>query len=369
MRRGGFHRPREALTCCHGLRGFRRAAPRPPEPKARLRLHAPRPPSSASEPVFGPDAPGHATAPSPVARPPASPRARLLGIGLMCLAIACFAALDASAKWLGQRYDPLQVAFARYFVAVLLVSVVINPWTVPGVMRTRRPWLQAGRSLLLFGSTACNFYALQHLQLAETISIMFLTPLVVALLGGPLLGEWVGPRRMAAIGVGFLGVVVVTRPWSGGIQPAMLLTVAGMLCYALYSLATRQLAGHDSTATTLTYSALAGLVIMLPVVPGHWTTPTTPGPWLVMGLIGLLGAVGHFLLIRAHALAPAGVLAPFIYTQIVWMIALGAVLFGDWPDAATLVGSGIVIASGLYLLARERVKKPLAEPSAAPFER
>jgi drug/metabolite transporter (DMT)-like permease len=205
-------------------------------------------------------------------------------------------------------------------------------------------------------STALNFVALQYLQLTETISILFATPFLVALLAAFFLGERVGPRRLAAIAVGFLGVLVITRPGLGGVHPAALLTVGGTVCYALYSVATRILAGYDSSATTMFYSGLAGLVLVTPVVPLVWSTPDSGVVWTMMILVGAFGALGHWLLILAHARAPAPVLSPFIYTQIVWMIALGFLVFGDVPDGWTLAGSAIVIASGLYLLHRERVR-------------
>jgi drug/metabolite transporter (DMT)-like permease len=283
-------------------------------------------------------------------------RRRLAGIALMCAALICFSCLDASAKWANQSVDPLMTVWARYAVNVVLVSFLINPWTQPGVLRAKRPWLQVVRSLLLFFSTACNFVALQYLQLAETTSIIFSTPLVVALLAGPLLGEWVGPRRLVAIGIGFLGVLVITRPGLGTMHPVALLSVAGAVCYAFYNITTRILAAHDSTATTLVYSGLAGVVLMTPLLPFVWSTPASPLAWISLAATGVFGAVGHWLLILAHARAPAAILAPFIYTQIVWMLGLGYILFGDWPDTWTLVGAGIVIASGLYLLYRERVR-------------
>jgi drug/metabolite transporter (DMT)-like permease len=288
---------------------------------------------------------------------PETGRTRHAAIGLMCGAVLLFALLDASAKWLSGHMDPVQVVFARYAGSMLLVSLLLNPWSRPGILRTRRPWLQAVRSLLLLGSTALNFFAVKYLQLAETVSIMFAGPLLVALISGPLLGEWPGPRRLVAIAVGFVGVLVITRPGVGGMHPAALLSVLGCICYCFYSLATRQLAAFDSPETTMVYSGVAGTLAMLPLIPFFWTMPQTPVIWLVLFGTGVLGGFGHWLLILAHRLAPATVLAPFIYSQIVWMIALGWFVFGQWPDRWTFVGAGIVIASGLYLLYRERVRR------------
>lgn len=288
---------------------------------------------------------------------PETGRSRLIAIGLICSAVAFFALLDSSAKWLSGYMDPVQVVFARYAGSMVLVLMLINPWSHPGVLRTRRPWLQGMRSLLLLGSTVLNFFALKYLQLAETVSISFAGPLLVALVAGPLLGEWPGPRRLAAIGVGFLGVLVITRPGFGGMHPAALLSVLGCFCYTFYALSTRQLAAYDRPETTMVYSGVAGTLAVLPIIPFFWTTPQTPFIWLLMLGTGVFGGFGHWLLILAHRLAPATVLAPFIYSQIIWMILLGWLVFGQLPDVWTFVGAGIVIASGLYLLYRERVRK------------
>ena len=220
---------------------------------------------------------------------PRERRTRLIAIALMSGALACFSCLDATAKWLGQQgVDPLQTVWARYTVSVVLVSLFVNRFTTPGVMRTNRVTLQVLRSLLLLTSTVLNFFALLYLQLAETISILFATPFLVALLAGPILGEWAGPRRMIAIGVGFLGVLIVTRPGFGGMHPAALLSVGGAVCYALYGITTRMLAATDSSRTTMVYSGLAGVALMTPVLPFVWTTPDSGLIW------GLLIAVGFF---------------------------------------------------------------------------
>ncbi|MDP2801551.1 MAG: DMT family transporter [Phreatobacter sp.] len=285
----------------------------------------------------------------------AAGRARLKGIGLMCAALACFACLDALAKWLGTHMDPMQVVWARYTAALCMILIIFNPVRNPGVFVTRRPWIQTIRSALLFGSTAVNFIALQYLQLDQTVAIMFATPFIVAILSGPILGEWIGMRRWIAVVVGFLGVLVVTQPWSGTLHWAMLLTFAGTCVYALYNILTRMLAGHDSAATTSIYSVAFGAAVATILVPFIWTAPPTLAVVVGMIAIGAFGAFGHWLLIVAHGYAPPGILAPFIYTQIIWMTALGWLVFAQVPAANTLAGAAIVIASGLYLLYRERV--------------
>lgn len=280
----------------------------------------------------------------------------MTGIALMCAALAVFSILDASAKWISGHMHPLQAVWARYAVSVVLVMLVLNSWTRPGVMTTRAPVLQGVRSLLLLLSTVLNFMALQYLQLAEVMTIMFATPLLIALISGPFLGEWPGPRRMIAIGIGFLGVLVVMRPGAGGLHPAAFLSIAGVFCYAFYNLTTRKLASIDSSETTMVYSGVVGVALMTPVMLYLWTNPASPGIWALMLLMGACGAFGHWLVIGAHRRAPAAVLAPFIYTQLIWMLILGWLVFDQWPDQWTLGGGLIVVASGLYLLYRERIQ-------------
>jgi len=281
----------------------------------------------------------------------------------MCCAVASFSCLDATGKYLNHHMATIQVVWARYFFAFVLSLVFTNPLRHPGLMRTARPWMQVGRSALLLLSTFLNLFALRWLQLDEALSILFATPFLVALLCVPLLGERVGWRRWAAIIVGFCGVLVVARPGLGGLHPAAILSFGGSVCYAFYVISTRLLSRTDSNETTQFYTNLVGALAMMAVVPLVWTPPDSVLNGVLMVLIGALGGGGHYLLIRAHRLAPASALAPFIYTQIVWTTALGFLVFGDVPHQWTIVGGAIVIVSGLYLLHRETVRgKP--EPSA-----
>lgn len=290
--------------------------------------------------------------------------ARLTGILLMCGGVVCFAACDASSKWLSRSFDPLMITWARYASNVLLVSVFLNPVTRPGLYRTSRLQLQILRSAILLFCTILNFFGLRYLQLTETMTIQFAMPLLVALLAGPILGEWAGPRRLAAIGVGFCGVLVVTRPGTGAIHPAAFLTLGSTILYAFYAIITRQLAAHDRATTTLAYSGLVGVAMMTPVLPFVWTNPASGLQWALLLAIGGFAALGHFLLILAHARAPAPILSPFIYTQLLWMAILGYLVFGDVPNSWTIGGGGIVIASGLYLLWWERRVRNKGERSA-----
>ena len=287
-------------------------------------------------------------------------RARYIGIGLMCAALLLFACLDTVAKWLTYSLPTLEVVWARYASHFFLSLLVVNPWTLPGLLRTQRPWLQIGRSALLFASTASNFIALRYLQLDQTATISFTTPFFIALLAGPLLGEWIHWRRWIAIIVGFCGVLLVARPGVGGIHPAAIFSIISMICYALYNILTRFLAGHDSTGTTAFYTALVGFIAASVPLPAVWVTPTEPLEIVGMIAIGAFGWIGHLFLIVAHRYAPAPVLAPYIYTQLVWYVAGGFLVFGDLPSGYTLAGAAIVTASGLYLLYRERKAKGLA---------
>jgi drug/metabolite transporter (DMT)-like permease len=282
-------------------------------------------------------------------------RARLIGIALMCGAVGTFSCLDTTAKYLGRHIDIMQVVWARYTFALLLTLLISNPLSRPGLMRTARPALQIVRAAILLGSTMLNFFALRYLRLDQVLAITFSTPFFVAALSGPALGEWVGPRRWAAIGVGFIGVLVVTRPGFGIVHPAAMLAVLAAFSYAAYFLTTRVLSRTDSNETTLFYSNFVGAVLMLPVVPFFWTSPA-PWQFALMVLAGALASVGHYMLIAAHRRAPASLLSSFIYSQLVWVIALGYAVFGDKPDVYTLAGASIVIASGLYVFHRERIR-------------
>jgi drug/metabolite transporter (DMT)-like permease len=282
-------------------------------------------------------------------------RDRLTGIALMCVAVVLFACNDAAAKYLNGYMPTVQVVWARYMAAFVLALAMSNPIGRPQIMRTTRPWLQLGRSALLLASTALNFFALRYLQLDQAIAIIFSTPFIVAALGGPILGEWIKWRRWAAIIVGFCGVLLVARPGAGGIHPAALLSAMGAICYAVYSILTRILSRSDSNETTNFYSNLVGAILVSIVVPFVWTPQSDPTIIILMCAMGLFSGLGHYLLIVGHRLAPASVLAPFIYTEIVWMIGLGYLVFGDIPNSWTLGGAAVVTASGLYLLYRERV--------------
>lgn len=278
---------------------------------------------------------------------------RLHGIALVVLALLAFSGIDTCAKWLVQHGIPTaEVVFVRYAVHLLLVVVLVLPSGEP-FLRSRRPGPVVLRSLFLLGSTLLNFHALGTLPLTMTTAIMFTGPLWVCMLSIPLLGETVGPRRWTAILVGFAGILVAMRPWSGTLHVAVAFSFGAALCGALYSIFTRKLAGRDSTATQQFYAGLVATLGMAPFAFGDWSWPREPASWLAFLAIGCFGWGGHQLLIIAHRYAPASTLAPFSYTQIVWMTASSWLIFAQPPDGWILVGAAIVVASGLYIWLRE----------------
>ena len=277
-------------------------------------------------------------------------------IGLMVLATICFAALDTTAKYLADTkgVPVAQITWLRFAGHVVFSAVVLWPFALRPSLRSAKPFVQIVRSGLMILTTALNFIALKYLQLDENITIFFLTPLLVAALAGPILGEWVGWHRLVAIVAGFIGVLVVMHPGIGTFQWAMLFTLGATVGYALYNVATRYLAAFDPPSVTQTYTPLVGLVVMTPFGLAAWQSPQDWGMWVLFASLGFWGGLGHWFLILAHRIAPAGVLAPYIYLGLIWMSAAGFVLFDDVPTAWTLVGGAIVIVAGLYLLARER---------------
>jgi drug/metabolite transporter (DMT)-like permease len=281
----------------------------------------------------------------------------LRAIGLMCLAWALFACLDTTAKYLGTRSDlpATQIIWMRFLGQFLAMVAVLGLIAVPSLLRTRKLKTQLARSLLLLGSTAFNFVALRHLRLDQTTTIGFLTPLTVALLAGPFLGEWIGWRRAVAILVGFAGILVAIRPGANTVEPAVLLSLAGMLCYASFSIVTRYLAPYDRAEVTLFCSLLAGTLLVAPLAIVDWVWPADRFVWMLLLSMGIYAGIGHYVFIVAHRYAPASTIAPFLYITLITHSAAGYLVFGQVPDAWTLGGAAIVIVSGLYLFQRERV--------------
>ena len=282
---------------------------------------------------------------------------RVRGIAFIVLAVFCFALLDTCAKYAARTVPSLEVAWFRYAVNLVIAVAVLQPWRHWADYVTKRPWLQVWRGLFLLGATVFNFFAIRTLPLATTGSILFAGPLLATALAGPVIGEWPGPRRWAAVIVGFAGVLIVIQPQPSSFNPAALLSVAAALSTAGYSLSTRVLSATDSPAGMLIYAAALATVVLTPAMPPIAVMPPT---WLIAAALvgtGIAGGVGHWFLIAAHRDAPPTVLAPFNYTQLIWMIVLGYLVFGDLPGPSTLIGASLIVASGLYALYRERVRR------------
>ena len=276
------------------------------------------------------------------------------GIYWMVLATVLFVCLDTTAKYLTQHYPVPQVVWARFAFHLLFVVVLLGR-RIQHVVASRRLGLQIVRSLFMLGANAFFFLGVRTLPLVDASSILFVAPLVVTALSVPLLGERVGPRRWAAVLVGFVGAMIIIRPGPGIFQSAAVLPLMAAFSFSLYQITTRVLSHSDATMTTLLYTAVAGAVLTTAVLPWHWARPDALG-WLLMVLAGVFGALGQLALIKAIERAPLGVIAPFNYLTLAWATVLGFTFFGDLPDAHTVAGAAVIVASGLYVLHRERVR-------------
>jgi drug/metabolite transporter (DMT)-like permease len=272
---------------------------------------------------------------------------------LFLLAGACLSSLDAIAKYLVRDHALFLVVWARYAGQMLVVTPFAYQRAGPGFWRTRHPMRQLLRSAFLLGATISFFAGLRYLPLAEGSAITFLAPIFVIVLSGPLLGERPNRARWFASVAGFIGILILVRPGSAIFHPATLLLVIAALCNALYFLMTRKLT-DESAYTTLFYSALAGTVGLSLALP--WQSdggaPVFRDGALFL-LLGLLAGLGHWFVISAYWLAPASMLAPFTYLQMIWATLYGFAVFGQLPDRWSALGMAIIVASGLWLALQE----------------
>lgn len=283
-------------------------------------------------------------------------RGQLAAAAYMCAAVALFSCLDAAAKFLTvtRQFPVAEIVWVRFAGQTALMVALVGFLNLRRLLATTRLFHQALRSLLMAATTACNFLALLHLRLDQTVTIIFLAPLTVALLAGPLLGEWPGWRRLAAIGAGFLGVAIAIRPGATGLDIGVLFAFGAMFAYAFFMLMTRYVSAFDPPMVTLFYSMLAGALLGAPLAWQNWVWPETTLDWILFPALGVFGGVGHYFFILAYRRALAAFVSSLIYVQFLGMIALGYLVFGDIPTLWTLAGAAVIIASGLYLLHRER---------------
>lgn len=274
------------------------------------------------------------------------------GIVLMLCGTALFGCGESVVKLLTRHYDTVQIVWGRYVFHAIVFLAIFARSGIAAQMRTARPWLQFSRSAILLLGTLLFFGALRYLALADAVAINFFAPLLVTAFSIPILGEQVGIRRWIAILVGFAGVMVIIRPGLGMMHWAALLPLGTAVCYALYQVLTRIAGRTDHARTSLFWSAAVGTVVMSLIVPFSWTAPDALG-WVMMAATGCVFGFGHYLLIKGLERAPASVLAPFIYSQLIWAVTLGFLVFGDFPDGFSILGALIVTGSGLYVWHRE----------------
>ena len=280
---------------------------------------------------------------------------RLLGIGMMIAALFCYTVIDSFAKLLSASGLPtMEVVFIRYLGQFVLVIAIFLPREGKALVTTRNLKLEIARGLCLLGSTIFNFIAITFLPLTVTSAISFTMPLILCALSIPLLGETVGWRRWLAIGVGFVGVLVIVQPGTEAFQPAVILSLITAVFSALYNLLTRKLAGVDTTTTQQFFAAGVATVCIAPFSFGDWTWPQEAIGWSAFIGIGVAALIGHLLVTTAHRYAPASVLAPFGYLQIIFMTGSSWFVFNQPPTFWLFVGAPIVMASGLYIWLRER---------------
>ncbi|MFC5385056.1 DMT family transporter [Aquamicrobium segne] len=266
-----------------------------------------------------------------------------------------FTFLDTTSKYVVLAgVTPLFAAWVRFAGHMVLVLVLFRGWRKPARFRPANLFLQGMRGALLATTTLFNFLALLTLQLAETTSIYFFGPMVITALAGPFLEEKAGWRRWMAILVGFIGVLVITRPGVGAFGMGHVFALGAVLSNSFYVIMTRRMSASETAESLIFYSALAPTVLLMPLVLLNGWPSLEPGLWGLLLFLGVFGGLGHWCLIKAYSQATTTALAPYPYLQMIWIILAGWLVFNQLPDGWTLAGCGIIVASGLYIMARER---------------
>lgn len=296
----------------------------------------------------------------------AAPVSASRAVTLILAATVVFSAMDGVSKFLAGAIPPVEVAFGRYvFYLLFLVPLLARGGGAPvrAVLRPRRPVLQAVRGALMLSSALCFITALTTTPLAAATAIFFVCPMIQTALAIPLLGERVGPRRWAAVAVGFVGMLIVVRPGGDPIGWGAVLALGSAVSWAGAVIAGRRIGTDDSALVTSTWTGLVGLVGAGLLMPFVWVAPGL-GDIVLMAAMGALAVAGHVLAVKAYTLAEASTLAPFTYAQIVWAGLIGLGVFGHVPTPTTLLGSAVIVASGVYIWHRERIS-PAAGCTAA----
>ena len=283
-------------------------------------------------------------------------RRTLRGIALIMAAVFMFSAMDTLAKHMLKSYPMSALMWARYMVHILVMAVLLGPRMGMRLLRTSHLWLQMLRGVLLLASTIFFYFALRYLPLAEAAAISFVGPVLTALLSGPMLGDKVSRQQWFAVLLGFTGVLIIMRPGGGVVSLAAVFPLATAVLFSVYQIVTRRLSGREHPYTTLFYTAVVGAVITSIAVPLHWVTPTLVQAGFIV-CIGLLGGLGHLLLIRAMEHTSPSTLAPFVYSQLIWSTLLAYLAFGDFPEPMTLFGMVVVVAAGLLAVNWQHMRR------------
>lgn len=291
----------------------------------------------------------------------AAPRDNRIGlaVGTTLVAFLLFSSLDTIAKYLVSGHLPvIQVAFTRYLVHFLFVVVVFFPRQKRAIFISNAPRIQIIRATALLSATLFNFAALVYLPLTVAIAIIFASPIGVCLLSIPILNEKVGWRRLAAVLVGFGGVVVITQIWNENFHWAVFLSVGAFLSISLYFVLTRKIAGVDNNPVSQIYASGIATLALAPFALWSWVSPSGGAEWGMLIAIGVLGAIGHSLLTVAYRFAQASTLAPMVYVQFFYVSILSWLVFNTIPDFWTVVGAGIIAISGvlIWLIETKRIR-------------
>ena len=277
----------------------------------------------------------------------------------MLLTMVVMVSIDTVGKYLVQFYPVPQVIWARFAFNMLFLALILNRRLLKH-LRSPRLGLQLFRSFLILATGVLYFDAVQYIPLADANAIMALTPVLVTALAMPILGERVGLHRWIAVAAGFTGAVVIIRPGLEMMNTASLAILTAALCNGLFQICTRLLNRSDPVLTILIHTGTLGVVATSAAAPFFWVAPDTAG-WTLMIAMGVLAGVGHFMLIKAYSYAPAPAISPYAYSGLAWAALLGYVIFGDIPDVWTAIGATIIVASGLYILHREHLRRHLVE--------
>lgn len=279
------------------------------------------------------------------------------GIGFMSAAAVIFAAQDGISRHLAAEYNVLMIVMIRYwfFAAFVCALAARAPGGLRGAARTRYPVLQVLRGLILVAEVATMFVGFVTLGLIESNAIFTAYPLLVAALSGPILGEAVGWRRWAAIGVGFVGVLIILQPGSGVFSPFALVPFAAALMFAVYSLLTRYVSRGDAVSVSFLYTGVVGAIAISLIGIWFWE-PMSGGDWAWMAVLCCSAAAGHWSLIKAYEAAEASAVQPFAYLQLVVVSMIGLTVFGETLRTNVVIGCALVVAAGLFTLWRARVR-------------